>query len=43
MDDPKIEDVLVVYEFRDVFPDDLPGIPPNRDVEFQIDLVPGAK
>ena len=29
-------------EYADVFPDDLPGIPPERPVEFRIDLVPGA-
>lgn len=38
----KIEDVLVVNEFVDVFPEDLPGIPPDRQVEFTIDLTPGA-
>ncbi|KAI3672891.1 hypothetical protein L6452_38991 [Arctium lappa] len=37
-----VEDVPVVREFADVFPDDLPGIPPERQVEFRIDLVPGA-
>ncbi|GJR66701.1 putative reverse transcriptase domain-containing protein [Tanacetum coccineum] len=35
-------DVPVVQEFPEVFPEDLPGIPPNQQVEFQIDLVPGA-
>ncbi|KAK1435339.1 hypothetical protein QVD17_01100 [Tagetes erecta] len=39
----KLEDVPVVREFPDVFPDDLPGIPPEREVEFRIDLIPGAK
>ncbi|GJR74815.1 putative reverse transcriptase domain-containing protein [Tanacetum coccineum] len=34
--------VPVVQEFPKVFPEDLPGIPPTRQVEFQIDLVPGA-
>ncbi|KAJ9566564.1 hypothetical protein OSB04_002530 [Centaurea solstitialis] len=34
--------VPVVSEYSDVFPDDLPGIPPERQVEFRIDLVPGA-
>ncbi|GKG40751.1 hypothetical protein Tco_0469963, partial [Tanacetum coccineum] len=29
-------------EFPKVFPEDLPGLPPTRKVEFQIDLVPGA-
>lgn len=32
----------IVRDFPDVFPDDLPGIPPTRKVEFQIDLIPGA-
>ncbi|KAK6163870.1 hypothetical protein DH2020_000734 [Rehmannia glutinosa] len=35
-------DVPIGQEFLDVFPKDLPGIPPNRQVEFGIDLVPGA-
>ncbi|GKA76887.1 putative reverse transcriptase domain-containing protein [Tanacetum coccineum] len=37
-----VEDVLVVNEFLDVFPEDFPGIPPERQVEFQIDLIPSA-
>ncbi|GJY95716.1 putative reverse transcriptase domain-containing protein [Tanacetum coccineum] len=37
-----VEDVPNVNEFLDVFPEDLPGIPPERQVEFRIDLVPGA-
>ncbi|KAJ9561559.1 hypothetical protein OSB04_006719 [Centaurea solstitialis] len=37
-----VQDVPVVCEFPDVFPEDLPGIPPERQVEFRIDLVPGA-
>ena len=37
-----IDHVPIVNEFRDVFPEDLPGIPPDRQVEFRIDLVPGA-
>ncbi|KAD4385781.1 hypothetical protein E3N88_25950 [Mikania micrantha] len=39
----KLEDVPIVREFPDVFPDDLPGIPSDRDVEFRIDLILGAK
>jgi len=39
---PSISEVDVVSEFLDVFPDDLPGLPPDREVEFQIDLIPGA-
>ncbi|GJW31312.1 putative reverse transcriptase domain-containing protein [Tanacetum coccineum] len=38
----RLEDVPVVQEFPKVFPEDLPGIPPTRQVEFRIDLVPGA-
>ncbi|XP_021985891.1 transcription factor mef2A-like [Helianthus annuus] len=38
----KIEDLPVVREFPDVFPEELPGLPPHRQVEFQIDLTPGA-
>ncbi|KAI3678392.1 hypothetical protein L6452_37682 [Arctium lappa] len=38
----KLEDVKIVREFPDIFPDDLPGLPPDRQVEFRIDLVPGA-
>ncbi|KAD7116931.1 hypothetical protein E3N88_04199 [Mikania micrantha] len=37
-----IEDVPVIRDFPEVFPDDLPGLPPERQVEFRIDLVPGA-
>ncbi|CAA0825701.1 Uncharacterized mitochondrial protein AtMg00860, partial [Striga hermonthica] len=36
------EQVSIVCEFLDVFPDELPGGPPDRQVEFTIDLVPGA-
>nr|GFA00745.1 reverse transcriptase domain-containing protein [Tanacetum cinerariifolium] len=38
----RLEDVLVIYKFPDVFPEDLPGLPPPRQVEFEIELVPGA-
>ncbi|GKD55777.1 hypothetical protein Tco_1289164, partial [Tanacetum coccineum] len=38
----RLEDVPIVREFLEVFPEDLPGLPPARQVEFQIDLVPGA-
>ncbi|GKA99720.1 putative reverse transcriptase domain-containing protein, partial [Tanacetum coccineum] len=33
----------IVSEFQDVFPEELPGIPPIRDVEFNIELIPGAE
>ncbi|GJX40189.1 putative reverse transcriptase domain-containing protein [Tanacetum coccineum] len=38
----RLEDVPMVRDFPEVFPEDLPGLPPTRQVEFQIDLVPGA-
>ncbi|GJR01021.1 putative reverse transcriptase domain-containing protein [Tanacetum coccineum] len=38
----RLEDVLTVWDFLEVFPEDLPGLPPTQQVEFQIDLVPGA-
>nr|GEX80075.1 putative reverse transcriptase domain-containing protein [Tanacetum cinerariifolium] len=37
-----MEDVPVIRDFPEVFPEELPGLPPPRQVEFQIDLVPGA-
>jgi hypothetical protein len=36
----EIRDIPVVCEFSDVFPEDLPGLPPERDVEFVIELKP---
>ncbi|GKD07341.1 hypothetical protein Tco_1187026, partial [Tanacetum coccineum] len=36
----RLEDILVVKEFLEVFPEVLPGLPPVRQVEFQIDLIP---
>ncbi|GJZ72405.1 putative reverse transcriptase domain-containing protein [Tanacetum coccineum] len=41
-DEPKLSDISVVREFVDVFLKDLPGLPPQRQVEFHIDLIPGA-
>nr|GFC30235.1 putative reverse transcriptase domain-containing protein [Tanacetum cinerariifolium] len=38
----RLEDVPIVQDFPEVFPKDLLGIPPTRQVEFQIDLTPGA-
>ena len=38
----EIRDIPVVCEFPDVFPEDLPGLPPDRDVQFGIDLKPGT-
>jgi hypothetical protein len=36
-----MDEVLVVKEYPNVFPEELPGMPPGRDVEFIIDLLPG--
>ncbi|XP_070055331.1 uncharacterized protein [Nicotiana tomentosiformis] len=38
-----IDSVPVVQEFADVFPYDLPGMPPDRDIDFCIDLAPGTQ
>ncbi|GJZ04570.1 putative reverse transcriptase domain-containing protein [Tanacetum coccineum] len=42
VDEPKLSGMPVVQDFVDVFPKDLSGLPPPRQVEFRIDLVPGA-
>jgi hypothetical protein len=34
--------VYIVSEYPAVFPEELPGMPPNRDVEFAIEVVPGT-
>ena len=36
----RLEDIPIVKEFSDVFPDDISGLPPDREVEFTIDLIP---
>ncbi|GKF89625.1 putative reverse transcriptase domain-containing protein, partial [Tanacetum coccineum] len=41
-DEKRLEDIPVVREFPKVFLGDLPGLPPVHQVEFQIDLIPGA-
>nr|GFC08587.1 putative reverse transcriptase domain-containing protein [Tanacetum cinerariifolium] len=38
----QLEDVPIVRDFSEVFPEYLPGLPPTQQVEFQIDLIPGA-
>ncbi|XP_070054519.1 uncharacterized protein [Nicotiana tomentosiformis] len=40
---PTIESVLVVNEFLEVFPDELPGIPPDREIDFGIDMMPSMQ
>ncbi|GJT86366.1 hypothetical protein Tco_1068083 [Tanacetum coccineum] len=42
LDKKRLEDIPVVREFLEVFLEDLPGLPPVRQVKFQIDLIPGA-
>ena len=37
-----LEDIPVVCEYPDVFPEELPGMPPDREVEFIIELMPGT-
>ncbi|XP_021607608.1 uncharacterized protein LOC110611529 [Manihot esculenta] len=39
---PIVQDIPTVCDFSDVFPDELPGLPPEREVEFAIEVVPGA-
>ena len=38
-----LANILVVSEFLDVFPDELLGLPPNKEIEFKIELLPGTK
>ncbi|GKC28855.1 putative reverse transcriptase domain-containing protein, partial [Tanacetum coccineum] len=42
IDEPRISDIPVVQDFTEVFPENLLGLPPQRQVEFRIDLVLGA-
>ncbi|KAK1620910.1 hypothetical protein QYE76_026427 [Lolium multiflorum] len=42
MKEVKLEEIPVVNEFQDVFPAELPGMPPDREIEFTIDLIPGT-
>ncbi|KAL0404877.1 UNVERIFIED_CONTAM: Transposon Ty3-G Gag-Pol polyprotein [Sesamum radiatum] len=39
---PTLEEIPVVRDFREVFPDDLPGLPPHREVDFAIETLPGV-
>ena len=43
MEGTMVDEILVVREFPDVFPDDIVGLPPDREVEFTIDLIPGTE
>jgi hypothetical protein len=37
-----LEDIRVVQDFPDVFPEEMSGMPPDRDIEFLIELLPGT-
>ena len=39
----RLKDIPIVKEFLDVFPDDILGLPTDREVEFTIDLIPGTE
>ena len=39
---PNVSDISTVSDFPDVFPEELPGLPPPREIEFAIDVVPSA-
>ena len=39
---PRLEDFHVLQEFRDVFPDEILGLPPKRDIDLTIELILGA-
>ncbi|GKD96288.1 putative reverse transcriptase domain-containing protein [Tanacetum coccineum] len=41
-DEPKLGDIPIVRDFKYVFPEELSGLPPQQQVQFRIDLVPGA-
>nr|GFD35177.1 putative reverse transcriptase domain-containing protein [Tanacetum cinerariifolium] len=41
-EEKQLKDVPVVRDYLEVFPENLPGLPPARPVEFQIDLILGA-
>ncbi|GKD04971.1 putative reverse transcriptase domain-containing protein [Tanacetum coccineum] len=41
-DEKRVDDIRTVRDFSEVFPDDLTGLPPVREIEFRIDLIPGA-
>jgi hypothetical protein len=41
-DKPKLEDFVVLHEFRDMFVDEIPELPPRREIDFSIDLLPSS-
>ena len=43
METPQPREVPIVREFEYVFPEEIPGLPPRREVEFRVDLIPGTR
>ncbi|GKE12161.1 hypothetical protein Tco_1415712 [Tanacetum coccineum] len=41
-EEQKLKDIIVVRKFSEVYPDDLSGLPPSREIEFCIDLIPAG-
>jgi hypothetical protein len=41
LEEKYLENIRIVCKYPDVFPKELPGMPPDRDVEFSIELLPG--
>jgi len=37
-----LDNIPVIQEFADVFPEEIPGLPPKRDIDFTIELIPGV-
>jgi hypothetical protein len=42
LEEKPLDNIKVVCEYLDVFPEELPGMPPDRDIEFSIELLPGT-
>ncbi|XP_074293118.1 uncharacterized protein LOC141620043 [Silene latifolia] len=42
VEEPSATDIPVVSEFGDVFPEEIPGLPPKRDIDFSVELKPGT-
>jgi hypothetical protein len=42
LEDKSLEHIRIVCEYPDIFPEELPGMPPGRDIEFSIELLPGT-
>ena len=38
-----IDNIPIVCEFEDVFPEELPGLPPQREIDFEIELIPESQ